>query len=271
MPISPSDETHTKEHWIAVKGVISEAIANAGCKAQPVWESGAHDIIQAKILQNIFENPIVVCDLSTRNPNVMLEMGMRLTTKKPTLLIAEEGTPLPFDTGIIHTEFYPSNLAYAPTSKFIDTLSGQISEKLKAWEAGTYNPYLAAFEFETVEPSQVTVTAEERLTDLVARMSENVENFERTISRERSFDNALASWAERKGFAPHADVKPLNALNAFSATEATADTRLGATVFHAKFGEGKVVFVDGAKITVDFAEAGQRRVIDTFLEWHKTE
>jgi DNA helicase-2/ATP-dependent DNA helicase PcrA len=40
----------------------------------------------------------------------------------------------------------------------------------------------------------------------------------------------------------------------------------GDRVFHQKFGYGKVTFVEGNKLTVDFEKAGEKRVIDSFVE-----
>ncbi len=37
-------------------------------------------------------------------------------------------------------------------------------------------------------------------------------------------------------------------------------------VFHQKFGYGQVAHVDGNKLTVDFEKAGQKKVVDTFVE-----
>ncbi|OYQ31074.1 DNA helicase II [Sandarakinorhabdus cyanobacteriorum] len=39
----------------------------------------------------------------------------------------------------------------------------------------------------------------------------------------------------------------------------------GARVFHAKFGEGTVVHVDGNKLEIDFPAAGRKRVLDSFV------
>lgn len=86
MPISGSDDDHTEEHWMCVREVVGIAIKNAGFIPQPVWENDESDVIQTRILKNLYENEIVVCDISTRNPNVMLEFGMRLTTTKPTIV-----------------------------------------------------------------------------------------------------------------------------------------------------------------------------------------
>jgi DNA helicase-2/ATP-dependent DNA helicase PcrA len=46
---------------------------------------------------------------------------------------------------------------------------------------------------------------------------------------------------------------------------ASAYTR-GDRVFHQKFGYGKVTFVEGNKLTVDFDKAGEKRVIDQFVQ-----
>jgi DNA helicase-2/ATP-dependent DNA helicase PcrA len=42
--------------------------------------------------------------------------------------------------------------------------------------------------------------------------------------------------------------------------------KVGTRVFHAKFGEGQVVHVDGNKLEIDFPAAGRKRVLDSFVE-----
>jgi DNA helicase-2/ATP-dependent DNA helicase PcrA len=39
----------------------------------------------------------------------------------------------------------------------------------------------------------------------------------------------------------------------------------GDRVFHQKFGYGRVSFVEGNKLTVNFDKAGEKRVIDQFV------
>ncbi len=41
---------------------------------------------------------------------------------------------------------------------------------------------------------------------------------------------------------------------------------LGDRIFHMKFGYGEVINVDGNKLTVQFDKAGQKRVLDSFVE-----
>ncbi|WP_431768529.1 hypothetical protein [Salmonella enterica] len=37
-------------------------------------------------------------------------------------------------------------------------------------------------------------------------------------------------------------------------------------MFHQKFGYGRVTLVEGAKLTVNFDKAGEKRVLDSFVE-----
>jgi DNA helicase-2/ATP-dependent DNA helicase PcrA len=45
-----------------------------------------------------------------------------------------------------------------------------------------------------------------------------------------------------------------------------AGFKVGTRVFHQKFGYGHIVKVDGNKLTVDFDKAGQKKVVDSFVE-----
>ena len=40
---------------------------------------------------------------------------------------------------------------------------------------------------------------------------------------------------------------------------------VGERVFHDKFGQGRVVVVDGNKLTIDFEGSGEKRVLDSFV------
>ncbi|MCW5686873.1 MAG: UvrD-helicase domain-containing protein, partial [Pseudolabrys sp.] len=42
--------------------------------------------------------------------------------------------------------------------------------------------------------------------------------------------------------------------------------KIGDRVFHQKFGNGNVVALDGNKLTIDFDKAGEKRVVDSFVE-----
>ena len=49
-------------------------------------------------------------------------------------------------------------------------------------------------------------------------------------------------------------------------TGAAASFDVGSRVFHQKFGNGNVTAVDGNKLTIKFDHAGEKRVVDSFVE-----
>ncbi len=51
-----------------------------------------------------------------------------------------------------------------------------------------------------------------------------------------------------------------------SSTAEGAGLAIGMRVFHQKFGYGRVAQIDGNKLTVDFDKAGQKKVVDSFVE-----
>ena len=55
-------------------------------------------------------------------------------------------------------------------------------------------------------------------------------------------------------------------LVAKSATDTPSAFKIGDRVFHMKFGNGNIAAVDGNKLTIDFDKAGQKRVLDGFIQ-----
>ena len=260
MPISKYDDVHDAAHWAKVLEILEEAAAQSGCKHQAVWENCDVEIIQSKILRNIFENDVVICDLSTRNPNVMLEFGMRLTTKKPTIVVAESGTLLPFDTQVIHAEFYPSNLEYKGISAFIEKVAGKIRTFLAAVEEGSYQSFLETFHFERVQPGTVTLTeteALERKLDTVAGRLALLES-----NADSNFGVLPSSSGRKKYRSPViSDDEYQSLINRVQDHHICVDDM----VEHAKFGVGTVTEVVGNRIEADFEGYGSKRVLASFV------
>ena len=55
-------------------------------------------------------------------------------------------------------------------------------------------------------------------------------------------------------------------LVAKSVAEVASAFAAGDRVFHMKFGNGTVASVEGNKLTIDFDKAGQKRVLDGFVQ-----
>lgn len=130
MPISALDGCN-EQHWSEVKEILSEAISEADLEPAMVSEADDVGIIQKRIIQNIYLNPIVVCDVSGKNPNVMFELGMRLAFDKPTIIVKDDKTAYSFDTSPIEHLTYPRDLRFNHIRKFKGDLANKLRGTLK--------------------------------------------------------------------------------------------------------------------------------------------
>ncbi|WP_279487954.1 hypothetical protein [Aeromonas veronii] len=117
MPISKSQGLDP-EHWLNVKGIICEALEDTALDIRLVSESDDVGVIHKSIVQNIYQDDIVICDVSTHNPNVMFELGLRLAFDKATVIIKDDETPFSFDTQVIQHIVYKRNLHYPDIVSF---------------------------------------------------------------------------------------------------------------------------------------------------------
>ena len=141
MPISTIDGC-TESHWADVLEIITEAIEEAGFDANLVSNADDVGIIHKRIIQNLYDNPVVVCDVSGKNPNVMFELGMRLAFDKPIVIIKDEKTSYSFDTSAIEHIEYPRDLRF---SRIVD-FKAKLTEKIVATHArATTDPNYTTF------------------------------------------------------------------------------------------------------------------------------
>ena len=112
MPIS-TPEGYTENHFKQVyETIIAPAVVKAGYEPYRVDDDRICDSIIDKILRNLVECEMAVCDLSSRNPNVIYELGIRQAYGKKVVLIQDEKSQPIFDVSAINTVFYNSRRIY---------------------------------------------------------------------------------------------------------------------------------------------------------------
>jgi hypothetical protein len=99
------------DHFMHVLNhIFVPAIEKAGFEAILPKVEGA-DVIHAKIIKNIEQCDLVLCDMSALNPNVFFELGIRTAVDKPACMIVDDITVnVPFDTSIVNYHTYRSNI-----------------------------------------------------------------------------------------------------------------------------------------------------------------
>jgi hypothetical protein len=141
MPISAIGEC-TESHWTEVQEILFDSIEGAGFAPQLVSDANDVGIIQKRIIQNLYNNPIVVCDVSCKNPNVMFELGLRLAFDKPTIIVKDDQTKYSFDTAPIEHLEYPRDLRFS----LIVDFKVRLTEKIQAThKASTSDPNYSTF------------------------------------------------------------------------------------------------------------------------------
>lgn len=194
MPISATS-SHGEVHWSDVQTLLHRAITEAGFTPLNVWENTAADRVSERIIANIFEQPLVVADISDLNPNVMFELGLRLASKKPTIVIVNSGGTIPFDIRDFHAIPYPADLNMLGMEKFFRLLASALKEKHEAWLKNEYQPFLGTIVVDVITPGHREITADvaivDKLDDITRRLA-RIEVREAVASQStRSVDNTL--------------------------------------------------------------------------------
>lgn len=179
MPISAIDEC-TESHWADVLEIILEAIDAAGFQGNLVSNADEVGLIHKRIIQNLYDNPIVVCDVSGKNPNVMFELGMRLAFDKPTVIIKDDKTSYSFDTSAIEHLEYPRDLRFTKIVEF----KQKLAEKIKATherstQDGSYTTFLKHFgEFTVAKLEKKEVPGQEFILQELKAMRQSLSHLE---------------------------------------------------------------------------------------------
>lgn len=188
MPISAT-ANHDEKHWAAVQTLLHRGIKLAGFVPSNVWE-GVNDRISKRIVSNIFRQDIVVADISDLNPNVMLELGLRLASKKPTVIVFEKGGKIPFDIADVGAIPYPRDLNILDMETFFEEFSELLKARYTAFNEGNYEPYLGDVVVEVLEPQTKEISIGEAVLERIDEMAMR-------MSRLEKISNSPRAWVQR--------------------------------------------------------------------------
>lgn len=180
MPISEIDGC-SAEHWVEVRDIIEEALAAIDIETRLVSDGDEVGIIQERIVQNLYDRPIVVCDVSCKNPNVMFELGLRLAFDMPTIILKDDNTNYTFDINVVEHIGYPRDLNYWSIQAFKELLAKKVKATLqKKIEDDEYSPFLKAFNKKRVAGIETKeVTSTEFIMDELKEIRKEIRNANR--------------------------------------------------------------------------------------------
>lgn len=141
-----------------IRKIVEEAVNEYGATIRMVSEKEDSGIIQKSIVQAIYDDELVICDVSCKNPNVLFELGMRLAFDKPVVIIYDGIGKYPFDITNIKYVSYPRSLDYCEIKEFKESLKKMIEKTLRE----TNNTFLKTFgTFTTYKAKEETIELKE--------------------------------------------------------------------------------------------------------------
>lgn len=192
------------DHWAHMQDIFAEACEEAGYFARLVSEAAGPSVIQADIVRNLYSDPVTICDVSGRNPNVMFELGMRVAFQKPVVVVVDDVTPFSFDISPMRHVRYQRDREYKSIVRF----KKELVDALRDAE-GT-SGYLSQFgKIHVTNIDNQTVSIDEladNLASLTGQVSAIGRKIERmTVSATRAMyptvmataaDTGLAAWSD---------------------------------------------------------------------------
>lgn len=115
-PFHPSEER--------TYSAIVEGLSKFGVRVLRGDEMQGQGDILSGILAQMTQARIVIANVSTRNPNVMYELGIAHALGKDVIMIANNGSELPFDVNSRRIVFYKDH------SDLVSKLSGEIARRV---------------------------------------------------------------------------------------------------------------------------------------------
>ncbi|WP_052679655.1 hypothetical protein [Rhizobium nepotum] len=185
MPIATMGQ-YEKSHWDRVRIILNEAIEDAGYSPRLVSESEDIGVIHARIVQNLYDDPIVVCDVSGKNANVMFELGLRLAFDKPTIVIKDDQTDYSFDTSPVEHIGYRADLRFDDVRDFKKRLSAAIKGSIAKKEKDeSYSPFLGHFgKFKLAGIDTKTVSSEQFIIEQLQSLKAEMVNLSLRVTKE---------------------------------------------------------------------------------------
>lgn len=175
---------YSEEYWASMMVFLAEVIETAGFEPVKVWEAQGNASITPRILSNIRDLPLAICVISSFNPNVMMELGMRLIANKPVLVLCDEHVKsIPFDIKDMEALPIPSR----PQYNQYEGIKQSIIVKLQEMTKPGYKTYLDNFRIlaprnDLDEGADVnTVVLFNTIVDKLDRLNKRIESIEEQV------------------------------------------------------------------------------------------
>ena len=260
MPIADCDPYPIGHFKRVYEHIIKPAVLKAGFTPVRADDILNTNYIAIDVIKHIIKSDMALCDLSSRNPNVFYELGIRQAFNLPVTLMKDTRTSRAFDIQGFRDIEYDENLRIdnveSTTSIIAETLINTYNNK--EHEINSLISVLG------IKPAKVTENVEiskdtEIILDTLSSLSARLNSIENFLPTNKFLYNSInigqynGNW-KMVGYENN-------------------DLIVGDIVDHHKFGKGRVVSIDGKssdfKATVNFENVGNKTLLMQFAKLKK--
>lgn len=105
-PIGDEESDVRKRSDGVMTYIVQKAVDKFNLRTVRADQIATPGLINLQVINHVLGARAAVADLTGQNPNVFYEMAIRHTARLPLVIIAEKGTPLPFDILQMRTIFF---------------------------------------------------------------------------------------------------------------------------------------------------------------------
>ena len=167
-PIGEDGSDTRNRSDIVLDHIIRPAVELKGYTPVRADEIDRPGIITNQVIEQILDAPLVIADLTERNPNVFYELAVRHVTRKPLIHLMQEGEGVPFDvagTRIIFLDHTSLVSADQAKQKIVEQI-----ESLENDPLSQENPISVSVDLQHLRQSEVP--QERSLADMLSAVSE---------------------------------------------------------------------------------------------------
>ena len=147
MPISDSEPYEIGHFKRVYEYIIKPAVIQAGFDPIRADDILNTNYIAIDIIRKIISCDMAVCDLSSRNPNVLYELGIRQAFDLPVTFIKDSLTNRVFDIQGFRDIGYDENLRIDNVNESIELLAETITNTYNSKNSDDVNSLISLLEF----------------------------------------------------------------------------------------------------------------------------
>jgi len=241
MPISDVEGYETGHFGRVYEHIIKPACKKAGLRPVRADEVQVTNYIVIDILKKILDADMVICDLSSKNPNVLYELGIRQAFNLPVTLIKDLRTSRVFDIQGLRYIEYDESLRIDKIENAVETIANTL-KNTSALDESDVNSLVQLLgvrpaKLPSIEISDDTGLLLNAINDIGARLSR---------LEEHTFLSPLKRSLKTRAASPIAN----SDVSRFFVNSKGNIMTLGDEVKHKGHGEGVITNIEGDWVTV---------------------